>query len=91
MTSTALVLSGGGVAGIAWETGVLVGIADAEPALAARRFNADLVIGSSAGAVVAAQLSSPDKALPPLHSPTRLCNNRTRHSFRRGVVSEVSN
>lgn len=61
MTSTALVLSGGGVAGIAWETGVLVGIADAEPALAARLFNADLVIGSSAGAVVAAQLSSPDR------------------------------
>jgi NTE family protein len=59
--STALVLSGGGVAGIAWETGVLAGIADAEPALAARLVNADLVIGSSAGAVVAAQFSGPER------------------------------
>ena len=31
----ALVLGGGGVAGIAWETGILIGIADESPAAAA--------------------------------------------------------
>jgi len=55
---TALVLAGGGVAGIAWELGVLRGIADADPALAARLLAADLVIGTSAGSSVAAQITS---------------------------------
>ena len=56
--STALVLSGGGVAGIAWELGVLRGIADVEPALAEAVLGADVVIGTSAGASVAAQITS---------------------------------
>jgi len=51
--SCALVLSGGGVAGIAWETGVLLGLRDAGCALLDR---CDLVIGTSAGAVVGAQV-----------------------------------
>ena len=55
---TALVLAGGGVAGLAWELGVLRGIADADPALAARLLAADLIVGTSAGASVTAQITS---------------------------------
>ncbi len=55
---TALVLSGGGVAGIAWELGVLRGIADVDPALAEAVLGADIVIGTSAGTSVAAQITS---------------------------------
>ena len=58
MTSGALVLSGGGVAGIAWETGVLLGIQDEQPAAAARILDASTaLVGTSAGAAVAAQLA----------------------------------
>ena len=52
--SRALVLGGGGVTGVAWEIGVLAGLAEAGVDLAA----ADLVVGTSAGSVVAAQLTS---------------------------------
>jgi len=55
----ALVLAGGGVAGIAWELGVLRGIADANPDLAARIIGADVVVGTSAGSSVAAQITAP--------------------------------
>jgi NTE family protein len=51
----ALVLGGGGVAGIAWMTGLLAGLADADQDVTA---GADLIIGTSAGATVAAQLGS---------------------------------
>lgn len=54
----ALVLAGGGVAGIAWETGVLRGIADESPATARALLDFDVLIGTSAGAAVAAQISS---------------------------------
>ncbi len=50
----ALVIGGGGVAGIAWANGVIAGLADAGIDLTA----ADLYIGTSAGANVAAQLTS---------------------------------
>ncbi len=50
----ALVLGGGGVAGIAWMTGLLAGLADAGDDLT----GADILIGTSAGAAVAAQLGS---------------------------------
>jgi NTE family protein len=53
-TRQALVLGGGGVAGIAWMTGLLAGLADAGQDVT----GADLVIGTSAGATVAAQLGS---------------------------------
>jgi NTE family protein len=53
-----LVLAGGGVAGIAWEVGVLFGISDIEPELAASIISADLIVGTSAGSAVAAQISS---------------------------------
>ena len=54
----ALVLAGGGVAGIAWETGFLLGVQDEEPAAARRLLDADLLLGTSAGSAVAAQISS---------------------------------
>ncbi|MFD1721128.1 patatin-like phospholipase family protein [Amnibacterium endophyticum] len=50
----ALVLGGGGVAGIAWETGMLVGLAEAGVDLG----SADRVIGTSAGSVAGALLRS---------------------------------
>lgn len=54
----ALVLAGGGVAGVAWELGVLRGIQDADPALAAAVISADVIIGTSAGSLVAVQVTS---------------------------------
>ena len=54
----ALILAGGGVAGIAWELGVLRGLQDTDPGLAARVLAADLVVGTSAGSAVAAQITS---------------------------------
>jgi NTE family protein len=54
----ALILAGGGVAGIAWELGVLRGLQDADPALADRVLAAELVVGTSAGSAVAAQITS---------------------------------
>jgi NTE family protein len=50
----ALVLGGGGVAGIAWMTGLLAGLADAGRDVT----GADLIVGTSAGATVAAQVAS---------------------------------
>jgi NTE family protein len=49
-----LVLGGGGVAGIAWETGVLTGLADGGVDVT----DADLIVGTSAGSTVAAQITS---------------------------------
>lgn len=54
----ALVLAGGGIAGIAWETGLLLGVQDEAPSAAERLLNADLLLGTSAGSAVAAQISS---------------------------------
>jgi NTE family protein len=48
----ALVLGGGGVTGVAWELGLLWGLAEAGVDLT----GADLVIGTSAGSVVGAQI-----------------------------------
>jgi NTE family protein len=50
----ALVLGGGGVTGIAWELGVLASLADGGFDLG----RADVVIGTSAGAAVGAQITS---------------------------------
>jgi NTE family protein len=54
----ALVLAGGGLAGIAWETGVLLGICDETPETAKALLEADVLLGTSAGSAVAAQISS---------------------------------
>ncbi|MFF8267295.1 patatin-like phospholipase family protein [Streptomyces sp. NPDC016562] len=51
---TALVLGGGGLTGIGWECGILYGLAREGVDLT----TADLVVGTSAGSVVGAQLTS---------------------------------
>jgi NTE family protein len=51
---TALVLGGGGITGIAWEIGVIAGLAEAGVDLT----TAHLVVGTSAGSVVGAQITS---------------------------------
>jgi NTE family protein len=56
--SLALVLAGGGVAGIAWETGFLLGVQDGSPRTVSRLLGADVLLGTSAGSTVAAQTSS---------------------------------
>ena len=56
--SLALVLGGGGVAGVAWETGLLLGVQDESPETADRLLQADVILGTSAGAIVGAQLGS---------------------------------
>ncbi|MFE6668545.1 patatin-like phospholipase family protein [Streptomyces sp. NPDC057697] len=63
MTDTALVLGSGGVTGGAWETGILHGLARSGADVSA----ADLIIGSSAGALVGAQLASGLLGLPELY------------------------
>ena len=55
-TRRALVLAGGGIAGIAWETGVLRGIADESPATGRLLLDSDVLVGTSAGSAVAAQI-----------------------------------
>src|SRR5947209_603588 len=50
----ALVLAGGGAAGNAWELGLVAGLCDAGVDVT----EADLVIGTSAGSTVAAQITS---------------------------------
>jgi NTE family protein len=54
----ALVLAGGGVAGIAWELGVLRGIGDIAPETLSTLLDAEVIIGTSAGSTVAAQVTS---------------------------------
>jgi NTE family protein len=53
-----LVLAGGGLAGVAWETGILRGIADESPRTAKALLESDVLVGTSAGSTVAAQLGS---------------------------------
>jgi NTE family protein len=53
MGKRALVLGGGGVAAVAWELGVLAALSEAGVDLG----SADLVVGTSAGALVGAQLA----------------------------------
>ena len=50
----ALVLGGGGVAGVAWELGILMGLYDTGVDVR----GADIIIGTSAGSVVGAQITS---------------------------------
>ena len=58
-TESALVLAGGGVAGIAWETGFLRGLSDESPGLLERLLGPETtLIGTSAGSTVAAQIAT---------------------------------
>src|SRR2546421_799910 len=50
----ALVLGGGGVAGVAWELGILIGLHDTDVDVR----GTDVIIGTSAGSVVGAQIAS---------------------------------
>ena len=50
----ALVLAGGGAAGNAWELGLIAGLSDAGVDV----IGADLIIGTSAGSTVAAQITT---------------------------------
>ncbi|MGB9012043.1 MAG: patatin-like phospholipase family protein [Aeromicrobium sp.] len=54
MTPRGLVLGGGGITGIAWETGLLWGLAEAGLDLT----DADRIVGTSAGSIVGAQVTS---------------------------------
>ncbi|GFH34788.1 patatin [Streptomyces pacificus] len=56
-------LGGGGLAGIGWEVGILHGLAEAGADVS----GADLIVGTSAGSVVGAQLSSGLLTLPELY------------------------
>ncbi|MDP1632440.1 MAG: patatin-like phospholipase family protein [Caulobacter sp.] len=53
MTTRALVLGGGGPVGIAWETGLIAGLAEAGVDVS----QADWILGTSAGSVVGAQMA----------------------------------
>jgi NTE family protein len=57
-TTRALVLAGGGIAGIAWETGILQGIADESADAARLLLDSDVLVGTSAGSAVAAQIGA---------------------------------
>jgi NTE family protein len=58
MSQGSLVFAGGGVAGIAWELGVIQGLFDADPLLVDRLLAPQTrFIGTSAGSAVAAQLA----------------------------------
>ena len=72
----ALVLGGGGVAGIGWETGVLFGLAEAGVDVS----DADVVIGTSAGSTMAAQMLS----------GTPLATLYDRHVFPEGPSTEIA-
>ncbi len=61
----ALVLSGGGTSGVAWQTGLLKGLHDAGVDLT----NLELFVGTSAGAIVGAQLATG-------HNVTQLYNHQ---------------
>ena len=74
--SRALVLGGGGVAGIAWETGLLFGLAEHRVDVT----TADLVIGTSAGSTMGAQLLS----------GTPLAELYDRHVFPKGQSTEIA-
>src|SRR6266540_2937422 len=54
MTGRALVLGGGGITGVAWELGILKGLWDGGVDFGA----AELVVGTSAGAVVGSQVTT---------------------------------
>ncbi|MBD0742470.1 patatin-like phospholipase family protein [Streptomyces sp. CBMA152] len=63
MGHTALVLGAGGITGVGWEIGMLYGLAEAGIDVT----GAELVVGSSAGSVVAAQITSGRIDLPALY------------------------
>ncbi|MFG2832586.1 patatin-like phospholipase family protein [Streptomyces sp. NPDC048434] len=82
MTGTALVLGGGGLTGIGWEIGVLAGLAEAGLDLA----DADVVIGTSAGSIVGAHLTSRHLTLEEMYE-RQLAVPETRSAARMGPAA----
>ena len=81
--SQALVLGAGGITGIAWQFGLLAGLAD--QGIDPRRAN--LVVGTSAGAVVGAQLAG-DVDLEARYA-RELCGARGERSARPSLLTVV--
>jgi NTE family protein len=94
MKDRALVLGGGGVAGIAWTTGLLLGLSEHGVDLR----TAELVVGTSAGSAVAAQLGSGlslkdlfDRQVDPAQQTRELAPNaRLFELFERALVTANS-
>lgn len=90
MSTRGLVLGGGGITGIAWETGMLAGLLE----LGVDLSDADLVVGTSAGSVVGAQLRSGTplselyarQIAPPLPEPTPSLGPAVLLGFASGVL-----
>lgn len=81
MTTRALVLGGGGVTGVAWELGMLYGLAERGLDLT----GADLVIGTSAGSAVGAQITT-GTALAKLYQ-VQLEGHRSEVTARLGLTT----
>ncbi|MFE2970818.1 patatin-like phospholipase family protein [Streptomyces sp. NPDC059340] len=81
----ALVLGGGGVAGVPWATGVLAGLADAGVDVT----DADFLFGTSAGSVVTAQISSGMERPTLFQTRVDLAFQREELTPREGALDEV--
>lgn len=82
MAGTALVLGGGGLTGIGWEIGMLAGLAEAGVDLT----GADVVIGTSAGSIVGAHLTSRQLSLEEMYE-RQLAVPETRSAARMGPAA----
>ncbi|MFF8784612.1 patatin-like phospholipase family protein [Streptomyces sp. NPDC015125] len=83
MAGTALVLGGGGLTGIGWEIGVLAGLAEAGLDLA----DADAVIGTSAGSIVGAHLTSRHLTLEEMYEHQLAAPDTARSAARMGPAA----
>jgi len=81
----ALVIGGGGVAGIAWATGVLAGLADTGVDVT----DADFLLGTSAGSVVAAQITSGTEMSSLFAAQVNPALQRAELKPREGALAEV--
>ncbi|WP_392674628.1 patatin-like phospholipase family protein [Streptomyces sp. LN785] len=81
----ALVIGGGGVAGIAWATGVLAGLADAGVDVT----DADFLLGTSAGSAVAAQITSGVELPALFHAQVDPALQREELKPREGALAEL--
>ncbi|MFC5250812.1 patatin-like phospholipase family protein [Streptomyces sp. SID8375] len=82
MAGTALVLGGGGLTGIGWEIGMLAGLAEAGIDLT----DADVVIGTSAGSIVGAHLTSRQLPLEEMYE-RQLAVPEARSAARMGTAA----
>ncbi|MGI5261774.1 patatin-like phospholipase family protein [Streptomyces angustmyceticus] len=83
MAGTALVLGGGGLTGIGWEVGVLAGLAEAGLDLA----DADVVIGTSAGSIVGAHLTSRHHTVEELYAHQLAAPAKSAAAARMGAAA----